>query len=149
MLSPTNVDVAGLRFNLTPIPVLRASRLDKKVLTLIAPVLGPLLGGDLKAEVDLSKVGGMVASALSLLPDEEFTGLLRDLMASVIYLPEGAPPVPLNDEAGLNLAFTGNLVGMYQLAVAVMRFNKFSFFAGVRLGGGTEATASSPVQHQG
>lgn len=128
----TDVTVSGMRFQVHAMPVLKAARLDKRVLASLAPVLGGLQGMDLDSDVqdvNMEAVSRGVAVGLQTLTDGEFTGLLRECLETVVYLPEGAPPVELNNEAAIGEVFGGQLDALYQLTVEVMRINRFTPFA--------------------
>jgi hypothetical protein len=153
MLQPQNKTIGSMTFQFLPMPALKAARLDKKVLTVLAPLLASLqdlkvLQGMSEGENDFD-VGGLatgLVQALQSLDDTTFTGLLRELFEHVTYLPSGKAPMSLSDEATLNEIFVGNLAAMYQVAVEVMRFNKFTPFALADIGGGLLQTVGSVSQ---
>ena len=139
MLTTETKTIDGVKFQFQPLPVLKAARLDKRVLALIAPVLGGFKGLNMDsnmADLDLEAVARGVALALQTLPDTEFTGLLRECLETVVYLPEGAAPAPLGTEEAMGQVFTGRLDLLYRVVVEVMRFNRFTPFALLELGGG-------------
>lgn len=130
MLEPKKIMIGEREFQLLPLPVMKAIKLDKRVAALAAPVIAPLLDKGSEEVVDLGALGNAVAAALQSLPDSSFEELLRELVRTATYLPFGGAPVALIDDKSLDEAFSGDLVGLYRLAVEVMKFNKFSFFAG-------------------
>lgn len=146
MLTTTIKTIGGVKFQLTPLPVLKAARLDKQVLALIAPVLGGFKGLSLEAELadmDLEVMARGVSMALQTLPDSAFTGLLRECLESVDYLPEGATPTNLGSEDAMGSVFSGRLDLLYKVVLEVMRFNRFTPFALVEAGGGLLKIAGS------
>jgi hypothetical protein len=136
MLEPENIVVEGLSFQLSPLPALKAMRLDKRILTAIAPVLGGLKDLNLEAELDMAGMSEGITTALDRLEDNVLEKLLVDLFSTVIWSPEGGVPESLDSSATINKAFQGNLMGLYKLAFAVMRYNKFTPFALASIGGG-------------
>lgn len=129
MLQPEQKTIDGMAFQFIPMAVLKASRLDKRVLALLAPVVGSLSGLDLDSEVDADRLARGVASALQSMDDQAFTSLLRDTLDTVVYLPEGMAPLNLGNENAINQAFTGRLDTLYKVVVEVMRYNRFTPFA--------------------
>lgn len=150
MLQPQTKTIGQHTFQFLPMPALKAARLDKKVLTVLAPLLASLqdikiLQGQGEGEGDMD-VGGLatgLTNALQSLDDTTFMTLLRELFEHVTYLPAGKAPLSLNDENTINEVFIGNLSTLYMVAVEAMRYNKFTPFALADIGGGLLATVGS------
>lgn len=136
MKQPTQIEVDGLRFQISPIPAMKALRLDKRIVTLLIPVISGI--EDLDAEIDFSKLAKGVSEGLSTLNDADFETLVRDMLMNVTYLPAGRAPLDLNTDAGID-AFYGDLekgtISVYKLIVEVMRFNNLSPFGFMGDGG--------------
>lgn len=126
MLDIQNVTIDGMEFQLVPLPSLKAARLDKKVISILAPVFGTVKSLD--DEIDISKVVDVVMDALSKLSDEEYEKFIIDLCSGVTCHKPGQPPVQLMGE-NINELFRGALKTLYKLMYEVMKYNKFSPFA--------------------
>ena len=151
MLQPQNKTIGGKTFQFLPMPALKAARLDKKVLTALTPLLASL--SDVKAIAasameegdsgDLSGIATGLTQCLQALDDASFASLLRELLEHVTYLPNGQAPMPLGSESAIDLAFVGDLATLYQVAVEVMRFNRFTPFGLADIGGSLLQTVGS------
>lgn len=130
MIQPKEITLDGERFYMQPLPLLRALCLDKKILTLIAPIVGSmdLSGISLDAEIEFDKIFESASTVLGKLSDEEFEKLVLDLLRSTLYIPEGETQQEITSKV-LNTVFSGNLLLIYKLMFEVMRFNKFTPFA--------------------
>jgi hypothetical protein len=115
MLDIQNITIDGMEFQLVPLPILKAARLDKKVISILTPVLGTVKSLD--DEIDLGKV-----------IDEEYEKFIIDLCSTVTCHKPGQPPVQLMGE-NINELFKGALKTLYKLMYEVMKYNKFSPFA--------------------
>lgn len=132
MLKITNTTISGMCFQVHPMPVLKAARLDKRVLSSLAPILGGLQGMDLDSnieDVDMGAISRGIALGLQSLTEGEFTSLIKECLETVVYLPAGGAPVELNNEEALGEVFGGQLDVLYNLTVEVMRINRFTPFA--------------------
>lgn len=127
MIEPKNIELDGMKFQLQPLPSLKALRLDKKVIELVVPVIGGIKEFSLDAEIDLEAVSKAFSESLGRMRDDEFEKLVADLLSSVLYLPIGGTPQELNPEV-INQVFRGKISLIYKLAFQVMRYNKFSPF---------------------
>lgn len=151
MLQPQNKTIGNKTFQFLPMPALKAARLDKKVLTALTPLLASL--SDVKALAatasdegdsgDLSGIATGLTQCLQALDDSSFASLLRELLEHVTYLPNGQAPMPLGNESTIDLVFVGDLSTMYQVAVEVMRYNKFTPFGLADIGGSLLQTVGS------
>lgn len=127
MIEPKNIELDGMKFQLQPLPSLKALRLDKKVIELLVPIFGGIKEFSLDAEIDLEAVSKAFSESLGRMKDDEFEKLVTDLLSSVLYLPTGAAPQELNPET-INQVFRGKISLIYKLMFEVMRYNKFSPF---------------------
>lgn len=152
MLQPQNKTIGGKTFQFLPMPALKAARLDKKVLTALTPLLSSLTDVKSVASAALGEEGGSgdmagiatgLTQCLQALDDSSFASLLRELLEHVTYLPNGQAPMPLGNESTIDLVFVGDLATMYQVAVEVMRYNKFTPFGLADIGGSLLQTVGS------
>lgn len=127
MIEPKKIIVDGLEFNLQPLPALEAMKLDKRVTTLLIPLIGGLKDLSLDADIDFETAARGLYEAFNRMDDNEFQSLVVNLLRSVQYLPQGGAPTELTQET-INQIFMGKLVSIYKLMIEVMRFNKFSPF---------------------
>jgi len=120
MTAPKVVTVSGKQFQLSPLPVLQAARVNGQ----LAAIFGPLLMGQVRD----------VSSLLLELPDAKQEAMVANLLSTTIYLPTGekAGALELKDPEGLNAAFGCDLEGMYALLFEILEYNKFPFFAKLR-----------------
>jgi hypothetical protein len=133
MLEPKNVEIDGMKFQLRPMPALRALRLDKKVISLLVPALGGLKDLDLEAGVDVEAMAQGVSKALERMPDEGVENLAVDLLSGSVHTPKGKAPQEITADV-INDIFRGALATLYKLMFKIMEYNKFSPF--VLVGGG-------------
>lgn len=127
MIEPITKTIDGMKFNFKPLPAMKAIKLDKKVVTLIMPVLGGFKELSLDAKVDMEVIAKGLGEALGNITDEDFEKLTLDLLSGVVYLEEGKAPQEI-DANVVNLIFQGKLMSLYKLMFEVMRYNKFSPF---------------------
>ena len=127
------IEVDKMRFQLSPLPLLKVLRLDKKVLALVLPALSGFT--DLDAQIDFGLLSKGISEALTRMPDNDFESLALDLLSSVAYLPDNGAPVEMTSAQELNTIFSGKILTIYKLLFEVMRFNKFSPFALLEGGG--------------
>ncbi len=125
MLETKDIEIEGHRFQLRPLPVLKAARLDKKVITVLAPILGTVKSLD--DEINIEKAVKSVMDALSSLSDAEYEAFIIDLCSTVVYTAPGQQPIELGS-SDINKIFVGELKTLYKLMFEVMRYNKFSPF---------------------
>ena len=143
--------VAGQKFRVIPLQLMKALRLERKILQVVSPLLGGLNGVDVKSEANVSFFVGLaptIADALSTLSDNEFAALSTDLLSSVMWLPEGKPPIMLETDQALNDAYMvlGSTMSVYKVMLEVMRQNKmlpFELAGLIGIGKGTEKIPTS------
>jgi hypothetical protein len=119
-------------FHITPFDVIKALRLEKKVMSVLLPAAGGFLQNQdlskLDSEVDFSKIFTGLIDGLEKLSDDDYTKMITDMFTNVQVDMPGHPIMDLRVEKNINTVFTQNLLGVYQLFFEVMRVNKFSFF---------------------
>lgn len=124
MLQPKELTVDNLNFHLQPLPVMKAMRLDKKVVSLILPIFGGMEGA---SSLDTGSLFSGISKALATMPDTDFESMVMELLSTTIYCPPGGSPETLNVDI-INSAFQGKLQTIYKLLFEVMKYNKFSPF---------------------
>lgn len=134
-LENKKIIIEGKEFHLTPLPVMRALKLDKKIVSLILPIFGGIENFSLEAEVDLSKMISAFSNSLSKMPDEDYQEFILSMLSTTIYCPSGGTPCEFSSENSLTV-FRGNLILLYKLLWEIMKYNQFSPF--VVVGGGSQ-----------
>lgn len=133
--------IDGIDFVIRRIPGRVALRLDKQVIQLVLPAvkgLKSLSGVDLDSEISdfdfqaLGPILDIVSESLSSLPEEEYVYFFTRLFETVQAKAPGKPAIQMDSEESFDIF--DNMLTIYKLALAVMRFNKFSVF-GVVAGG--------------
>ena len=141
------------RKSFMPMNPFRASVLDKRVISVLVPLIGGLknLEGvddgseDLSDMIDFAAVADGLSQALMKLPDADLEAMLKELLRSVTVTfvgADGKTNVAKCDEAKGQFVFMGNLGLMYEVAIEVMRYNKFSPFALLERGSAMRAIGS-------
>jgi hypothetical protein len=134
-----DIQIDGMKFQMYPLKGFTALRLDKKVVTLLLPVLGGL--DNLDKQIDLKTVFNGFAESLEKLSDVEFQKFVSDLLSTTQYLPEGKPPQEITPDV-IDSAFRGKILVIYKLLFEVMGYNQFTPFVLVGGGGlGTDITS--------
>ena len=152
MLEKETHEIGGLQFTFTPIDPFKAIVLDKKVLSLLVPVLGGLKNltasgeGDedlnLTDMIDFRLVADGLSEALSKMKDADFEAFAREMLRSVYVEIPGKGAGSCADAKGAQ-AFVGNITLMYEVMIQVMRYNKFTPFALAERGLGIDEIVSS------
>lgn len=145
MQLPKQVTVSGVEITLNPMPIFTALRLDKRLMTILAPIVGDLknfMGVSLDSDISvlLEALGGPLERALSALPAHELEQFMREMLAYAAAPVQGRGMVTLDDESAAGAVFAGNLLGLYQVVFEVAKFNKFVPFALGGIGQGTQKT---------
>ncbi len=117
-------------FQIIPMGGIKAMLLDKKIITMLVPVMGGLK--DMDAEIDFKLISEGIYEALSKLSEIEYKKLILDLLAEVIFVNtnaiEGDAESPAMTEHTIDKKFGRKLMVLYKLIIEVMRFNKFTPF---------------------
>jgi hypothetical protein len=150
MLQVETVELAGAKFQMHPIPPLEALKLDKEVISVMAPiinglsgVIGSALSGDmsedsmdqkfsnaLETSLDIKDIISGVQQGLDSMDPDSFVIFIKKLFHNCTVSIPGFQPLELSSEDAINETFTRlGLVNVYKLAFEVMRYNKFSPFA--------------------
>ena len=152
MLQPMTKAIGEYEFSFLPLSPFKGLILEKKVLTLLAPIIGGLknldgLAGNESDEeriddvVDFAAISRGIGEALTRFTDSELESFAKGLLANVTVVVPGEGAFACDSFKGSQV-FTGNFSLMYQVMIEVMRFNKFSPFALWELGGGIEGITS-------
>ncbi len=113
-----SVTIGGQEFILRPLPVFKAAQVNAN----LTAILGPLLLGQVRN----------VSELILGLGDERLSKLLADLFSSTIYRHPTQGNLEMSESVALDAAFSCNLEGVYDLAMAVLEYNNFPFFAKLR-----------------
>lgn len=135
MIEAKLIKINGMEFQLRPIPILSALKLDKKVVSLLLPLLGGVEDLSLDAKIDIGKGMNAIAEVLGKMPDVEFEKFVIDMLSSTVAILPGQAPQEIS-AGNFNTIFAGSLMTVYKLLWEVMKFNKFSPFG--LAGGGIE-----------
>ncbi len=125
MLEVKTIQVDDIQCQLTPIPILKVARLDKKVISILAPILGTVK--NLDDDINMGQVVNAVMEALSNFSNEEYENFILDLCSTVVCVMPGKPPTELTRE-NIDKIFNGRLKSLYKLMYEVMKYNKFTPF---------------------
>jgi hypothetical protein len=127
MIETKLIAIDGIEFQLRSIPILSALKLDKKVVSLLLPLLGGVEDISLDAKIDIGKGVNAIAEVLGKMPDVEFEKFVIDMLSSTVAMVpgEGAQDISAGN---FNTIFAGRLMTVYKLLWEVMKFNKFSPF---------------------
>lgn len=136
MIQSKDVTVNGKKFQMSPLPVLMAARVNGQ----LSAIFGPLLMGQVPE----------VSKLLLGLPDEKQEAMVAALVSTTIYLPDGPNPMPLDlkDPAGLNAAFGCDIEGLYSLLFEILEYNGFPFWLKVKEAGARFMTLMEGLQKQ-
>ncbi len=127
MIEPKTIEVDEMEFYLQPLPALKAIKLDKRVLSLVIPVLGGIKSFSLDSDIDMETLARGLSEAVSKLEDNDFEKLTIDLLSGASYIEKGSPPQEITADI-INNIFRGKILSLYKLMFEVMRYNKFSPF---------------------
>ena len=143
MIEVKNVELDGLEFQLSPLPIRSALRLDKKLVEILAPILAKLVdGGQDLLKMEIQSVAVAIQAGLASIDDNEFVTFVLDCLSTTSCIT--GKVTLLNSEKALGEVFSGNLMGIYKLVFEVCRFNKFTPFALGGLGLKSLETDGSP-----
>lgn len=136
MIPTKDVTVNGKKFQMSPLPVLMAARVNGQ----LSAIFGPLLMGQVPE----------VSKLLLGLPDDKQEAMVAALVSTTIYLPGGPNPMPLDlkDPAGLNAAFGCDIEGLYSLLFEILEYNGFPFWIKVKEAGARFMTMMEGLQKQ-
>lgn len=130
-IQPSNVVIDNKKFQIIPFTAKKAMNIERKLMSILIPVVTPLLSGkgelNLDKNIDLSGLGEGFKNGLGNLSDESFEILVSESLSNTTYIPNGKAPVTLDSDEGFNLAFTGSLLTCYKLIWEVMKVNRFCF----------------------
>jgi len=128
------INVDGLDFQITKLPAMEAMRMEKKLMTVLAPVAMSFMNPDangtkdmMESNIDFTKVAKVVSDVLSSLPDHEYEQIIISSLRGVVYLETGKAPEEITLPV-FNRIFVGQLLSVYKVMFEVMKFNKFCFF---------------------
>jgi len=136
MIAPKIVTVNSKQFQLNPLPVLLAARVNGQ----LSAIFGPLLMGQVPE----------VSKLLLGLPDAQQEAMVSALVSTSLYLPNGenAGALELKDPNGLNEAFGCDIEGLYSLLFEILEYNKFPFFVKIKEAGARFLTLIEGLQKE-
>lgn len=141
MLEAKTITIGTMEFQLNPLKGFTALKLDKKVISLMLPLIEGV--ENLDAKIDLGKALSGLAGALDNLEEKEYEKFIIDLLSTVIFTPPGDTPKQI-DKNVIDINFQGEAITLYKLMFEVMRYNNFTPFVLVNGGGkGTMKTLIS------
>ncbi len=149
MIEKQTKQIGEYEFTFMPLNPFKALVLDKKILSLLTPVLGGLRDLDKAGEgasisdiIDFKLVSEGLGEALGKMKDAEFESLSKDLLRSVI-VETGTNGAHSCDTDRGAVVFSRNIGLMYEVMLEVMRYNKFSPFVLAERGDAIEKIVSS------
>lgn len=138
MVETITKEIDGIKFHIQQFPALKALRIEKKVMTLILPSVGSLIGGidlqkGLDTDLDFSNIGQGLMVSLEKLSDNDFETLILELLGNTQFEITGEA-VEFIGKSNFDKVFQGKLITVYKVIFEIMKVNKFCFFEVV--GGG-------------
>lgn len=133
MLEPKEVEIDGVKFILNPLKGFTALYLDKKVITLLTPVIKGFKSLD--TNIDLGAAIDGFGTALDGMGEEDYKKFVLSLLSTVQVMAPNKPPIEI-DVNTLDSVFAGKALVLYQLMFEIMRYNNFTPFALLGRGGG-------------
>lgn len=130
-LNLKNVNLNGIAFQISTLPLMTRVRLDLRVARLLAPVLGSIgISGSadikdiLQADLKLDGIAEGIGRALEAIPEAELLQLMRDCLTCVTATAPGAAPTLLTSDRDCEEVFASDHFVMYQLLLEVLKHNK-------------------------
>lgn len=147
MIEQKTITIDGIEFQLNPMNLFTALKLDKKVVSMLLPIMGNL--NDLDSEVDLGEMLETLGESLEKMSDADTEKFFTDMLTKVIAIVPGGTPVQLN-RSTIESVFAGKLITLYKLVGEVMKYNKFTPFELLGAGGLTNVISgfASPTSAQ-
>lgn len=158
------VTIGTLKFEIFKLPMLTRLKLDRKVASMILPIIAGLDGmdvdavmdliddskgseeGDLAESVSFEKLSTALTRALMQLSDDDWTSLAKELLSIVSCTHPDHGATLLDSWGNIDKVFSDLApMDVYRLAIEVMRENKFSPFALSGAGGGILGTVGSKL----
>ena len=150
MIQSQTKEIGGFAFTFTPMNPFKALVLDKKVLSLLTPIIAGIKNiekagetEDITEILDFKLVSEGLGEALGKMSGAEFETFARDLLRNVVVEVPGQGAFACGDDKGAMHVFTANISLMYEVMIEVMRYNKFSPFALMERGVGIDEIVTS------
>jgi hypothetical protein len=118
-----DLEVDGIKFQCLPLSLTTRLRLDKQLLTLLAPIAGKVMD----TNSDLSATVQAMPEILQNLPDEDFLKLVSMTLSTTTAITTDKGALSLADEMSRDAVFT-NLLTLYKLLMEIWRFNNLTVF---------------------
>lgn len=131
MATPKTVTVNEKTFIIHPLSIWKANAANANLMAIFGPLVGGVFSKGGAAEIDISAVSQVLLS----MDEDKQSRLIANLLSSCIYRPDDGMDLslkPLNEPKNMELAFNGDVEGMYMLALEVMEANNFPFFKKVK-----------------
>lgn len=152
MIELRNIEIEGREFQLSRMTSRKASKLDIRVMKILAPALGAMDGltmvqkdaprpegaeegaevpeSDIDFDIKFDKLAGAMASVLGELDSKAYDTLLREMFAEVTGTTLKGGALPMDSDKNIDLCMEElPPMAIYRLLYEVARFNKFSPFA--------------------
>jgi len=152
MILNKDIQMGDVMLQLRPMPVREVLKYDRKIVGIVAPVIGDFFGVDPESvdPNDITRIATAFATQLNSLPDSEYLPMMESMLSTVTFVAPGmAPAVLTADNWDSQLSGRGSLL-IYKIIVEVVKYNKFLPFAAGELlsiiGKETPKTAGSMPQ---
>lgn len=142
MLEIKEITIDGMKFQLHPLKGLKAVKLDKKVISLLLPLVEGV--SDMDSQIDIGKALNGLSGAISNLEDQEYENFVCDLLSTTIIMLDKKPPEQI-ESSTIDEAFQGHILTLYKLMMEVMKYNKFTPFVLAGGGGFTMSTIAGSL----
>jgi hypothetical protein len=158
MKESLEVQIEGIKgkFQINPIPLTRALKLNRKVerLTINAlkaleslkePLIDMFLSDgsddvsdeemiDMLRKANIEKTLGVIQEVISTMNDAEFEQFIKEMFKDVKCVVEGLGAVEVTDDQYFDKIFAGAVASIYPLLYEVMKYNNFTPFAVAGIG---------------
>jgi hypothetical protein len=132
MIKTESKTVDGIQVTTTQLPAMRAFKLFFRLVRLIGPALGAF--GDFDPKTDLKEVMKAMSpsfmAAFSSLDPEEATALACAILENTVAFIPGQGNIQLNNQAALDIVFSGRVKAMLNVVVFAVQVNFSDFFDG-------------------
>ena len=144
MLEPKTKIVNNQEYKVLPFPAMEAIKLKTKILKLIAPALGKILGDNnvdkefLQKQIGGTALANAFTEMLDSLSGQDFENLVLEILrnTSVSFTVDGKQRVFNIDKTNFDIVFEGKLVDVYKVIWFVLETNYSDFFTLIKGKGG-------------
>jgi len=123
MMKTFDLEVDGIKFQCLPLPLTERLKLDKQVLSLVAPIATAALS----SANDMEAMTKALPEILLKLSDADFLKLINTTLSRTTAI-TGKGAVVLDNDTDRDMVFQ-DLMTMYKLVLEIWRYQKLTVFA--------------------